>query len=571
MAHLIFSLLSTLALRARADFIQNTKQVEAVQTQFLRSLLRYHQHTEWGRQYQLAEIRTIDQFRNRIPILPYSNYEPFIERMANGELNLLTPDPVIFFNLTSGSTGKRKLIPVTRRSRRKVAHANQIAMGFVVDAARRHSLPLGKMLFTSPSKSFGYTTSGIPYGPISTSDLRLMGSLYRQVFAYPFEALQITDAAARHYVCLLFALRDTSLGVIGATFPALALQLAEYLERYSSDLVTDLAKGTIAAWVPLDPEVRERLERQLTAAPQRAKDLETLLADKGRLTPIAAFPNLSFIVTARGGTSDFYFERFPEFFGNTPIFGGTYCSAEAVYGIHRDFNTNGVILAIENGFYEFLPENQWDAADPQTVLPWEVIPGQRYRILTTNYNGFYRYDIGDVVEIEGFYNQTPIFVFRYRRGGVISSTTEKTTEFHVIQVMQALRQEFDLRLENFCVTLSNDCIPAHYWVNIELASATHLPGPTQFLQRFDDCLKEMHVSYAIKRRDQVPPPRLRILAPGSFAMVRQRMIQRGATEFQLKFPHVTEDRTLLAGLPVLAEVQLSHTAVPQPSLNHTVV
>lgn len=565
MNHLVFAILSAIALQARANFIQKTKRIAAIQTQFLQSLLQYHQNTEWGRQYQLANIRTFDQFRDRVPILPYSSYEPLIERMANGETNLLTPDPVIFFNLTSGSTGKRKLIPVTRRSRRNVAHANQTAMGFVINAAKRRSLPLGKMLFTSPSKSFGYTASGIPYGPISTSDLRLMGSLYRQVFAYPFETLQITDATARHYICLLFALRDTSPGVIGATFPVLALQLADYLDRYSSDLIEDIAKGTIADWVLLDSGVRDRLERQLTAAPQRAKDLETLLEAKGKLTPIDAFPHLSFIVTARGGTSDFYFERFPEFFGNIPIFGGTYCSAEAVYGIHRDFNTNGVILAIENGFYEFLPENQWDTANPQTVLPWEVIPGQRYRILTTNYNGFYRYDIGDVVEVEGFFHQTPIFVFRHRRGGVISSTTEKTTEFHVIQVMQVLQREFNLHLKNFCVTLSEDCLPAHYWVNIELAPETHLPHPTQFLQRFDDCLQEMHVSYAVKRRDQVPPPRLRILAPGSFAMVQQRMIQRGATEFQLKFPHVTEDRTLLANLPVLVEVKLP-AACRQPAI-----
>ncbi|MDN8705136.1 GH3 auxin-responsive promoter family protein, partial [Staphylococcus aureus] len=76
----------------------------------------------------------------------------------------------------------------------------------------------------------------------------------------------------------------------------------------------------------------------------------------------------------------------------------------------------------------------------------EVKPGERYRILLTNYSGFYRYDIGDVVEVLGFYEQTPLIVFRYRRGGLLSSTSEKTTEFHVTQVMQALQQEFGLLL-----------------------------------------------------------------------------------------------------------------------------
>jgi hypothetical protein len=47
---------------------------------------------------------------------------------------------------------------------------------------------------------------------------------------------------------------------------------------------------------------------------------------------------------------------------------------------------------------------------------------------------------------------------------------------------------------------------------------------------------------------------LRILAPGSFEQVRQRMIQRGAAETQIKFPLVSEDRTLLADLSVEQEI-----------------
>jgi len=37
----------------------------------------------------------------------------------------------------------------------------------------------------------------------------------------------------------------------------------------------------------------------------------------------------------------------------------------------------------------------------------------------TNYSGFYRYDIGDVVEVLGFYEQAPLLVFRHRRGGLL--------------------------------------------------------------------------------------------------------------------------------------------------------
>ena len=75
--------------------------------------------------------------------------------MANGETNILTPDRAIYFNMTSGSTGKQKLIPVTKRSRRAISRANQAGIGFVIDAARKQGAPLGKMLFTSSAKSLG--------------------------------------------------------------------------------------------------------------------------------------------------------------------------------------------------------------------------------------------------------------------------------------------------------------------------------------------------------------------------------------------------------------------------------
>jgi hypothetical protein len=147
-------------------------------------------------------------------------------------------------------------------------------------------------------------------------------------------------------------------------------------------------------------------------------------------------------------------------------------------------------------------------------------------------------------------------VFRYRRGGLLSSTTEKTTEFHAIQVMQQLQQEFGISLESFCITLSDDQTPPAYLVNIELSPDSTLPYPQKFLEQFDRRLKAIHASYEVKRRDQVPPPRLRILAPGSFAQLHQRLMEKGMPEHHLKFPHISEDRAFLADLPVEQEVFL---------------
>lgn len=547
---------NAIAKPAQRQFIRQTRQIMPVQEKFLLTLLKNYQDTELGQKFRLGEIKTIEQFRDRVPILPYSSYEPYIERIARGESNILTPDPVIYLNLTSGTTGKKKLIPVTRRSRKILNLANNAGSGFAADAAQSIGLSLGKMLLTSSVQLLGYSSGGIPYGPASVSDLRLNRLLYQQILAHPYKTLIPVDSQTRHYLCLLFALRNPKMRIIGANFPVIGLQLAKYLESYAEDLIDNLKTGEIANWLKLKPELRAQLSKKFAAVPKRAMQLEEILRNEGRLTPKLAWQNLSCIITARGGTSNFYFERFPSYFDNTPIFGGIYASAEATFGIYYDFNQDGTILAINSGFFEFIPPDQWGTEQPKTLLPNELEVGKYYRILVTNYSGFYRYDIGDVVEVVGFHEQTPLIVFRYRMGGLLSSTTEKTTEFHVIQVMQRLQQEFDSPLENFCITLSEHEVPPHYLVNIELSSGDHLSDPQLFLALFDLFLREINVSYEIKRRNQVPSPRLRILAPGSFETVRQRLIRRGIPDSQLKFPHISENRQFLHGLVVEQEIRL---------------
>ena len=556
MTNLLLPLLSVAAERARANFVQKTRQTLAVQEQYLLKLLHAYRDTELGRKYRIETIKSIDQFREQIPVLPYSSYEPYSERIAKGEKNVLTPDPVVYINTTSGSTRAQKFIPVTQRFQRSLGWANLTSIGFLIAGLRSRQQQFGTLLAMNAVLTPKLTSGGIEYGPAGPGVLRMGRFLYEQLFAHPYDTLKPTDSLTRHYICLLFALQQSDMRGLGANFPMLVLRLCNYLELYAADLIQDLENGTIASWLKLEPELRAKLERRWQANPARAAYLRAVLKSVGRLTPKLAWPGLSFVATARGGTSDFYLERFPSYFGDVPVAGVVYATAEGTCGIYPDLNTNGSVLAIETGFFEFVPEEQWEAEHPKTLLATEVKVGGLYRILMSNYSGFYRYDIGDVVEVLGFYQTAPLLVFRYRNGGILSSTTEKTTESHATQVMKILQQEFNLALEDFCITLSENEFPAHYLVNIELAPEQTLSAPQSFLVSFDRSLKEINTYYGFRRKDQVPPPRLRILTSGSFAIVRERQLKRGIPDFQLKFPHISEDRTFLAGLIVEQEIRL---------------
>ncbi|QDZ41284.1 GH3 auxin-responsive promoter family protein [Euhalothece natronophila Z-M001] len=557
MANLPFQILTTLGHRAKNELIEQTKHPLATQEKYLKTLLQHHQKTELGRHYHLEEIKTIDQFRSRIPILPYSAYDPYTQRIAQGEKNVLTPDPVIYINITSGSTGKQKKIPVTQRFQNSLGKANLASMGFLDTALRQRGKKLEKLLVTNPALIRGYTEGGLKYGPAGPGVLHTRKWLYEWLFAHPFTTLQVADSFTRTYLCLLFSLRNEELGGLIANFPMLILRICHYLEKYAESFIQDLERGTLPKDLDLDSKMRSRLNRRFSASPKRARELREILNTEGRLTPPLAWKNLAYITTARGGTSDFYLQHFSDYdLDHLPVFGGAFASAEGTFSVYTDVNNDASALAVNTGFFEFIPESEWDQENPQTLLATEVKPGERYRILVSNYSGFYRYDIGDVVEIGDFFEQSPTLIFRHRRGGILSSTSEKTTEAHVIAVLRSLQEEWGMTIHDFFVTLSEKEFPPHYLLNIELPPESKLEESSHFLRRFDELLKETNPHYALKREGEVPPPRLRILAPGSFDIVRERLIDRGVPDSQMKLPHISEDRQLFKGLTVQQEITL---------------
>ena len=61
--------------------------------------------------------------------------EPWIERIGRGEPNVLTTEPVLMMEKTSGSSGAAKYIPYTRSLRREFQH-----IGFLTPIEIEHSI-----------------------------------------------------------------------------------------------------------------------------------------------------------------------------------------------------------------------------------------------------------------------------------------------------------------------------------------------------------------------------------------------------------------------------------------------
>jgi hypothetical protein len=102
------------------SFLRQTERTGDVQRELLLRRVARHADSQFGRDHHFQEIRTIADFRRRVPVRGYEGHEPYIERVRQGDLDALfgRGTEVLMFATTSGTTARPKTIPVTRESLR---------------------------------------------------------------------------------------------------------------------------------------------------------------------------------------------------------------------------------------------------------------------------------------------------------------------------------------------------------------------------------------------------------------------------------------------------------------------
>src|SRR5438132_3740510 len=180
---------------------------EAVQTALLHHILRQQLDTGFGRDHRFASIRTIADFRKNVPIAPYEYVAPYIERVQQGDTRALLADRrVLMFALTSGTTAKRKLIPVTDD------YLAAYRRGWNMWGVKMYRDHRGRRIAMRPIVQFGgdpdefRTEAGIPCGNLSGYTAQIQRRLIRWMYVNPSAAFKLKDPKARFYIALRFAL-----------------------------------------------------------------------------------------------------------------------------------------------------------------------------------------------------------------------------------------------------------------------------------------------------------------------------------------------------------------------------
>ena len=91
----------------------STKNADTAQTKFLLDWLNENKNTEFGKRYGFAQIKSVREYQKKVPLSVYDDYARDIERIIDGEKNILTARDTVYFCISSGTVGDEKYIPNT--------------------------------------------------------------------------------------------------------------------------------------------------------------------------------------------------------------------------------------------------------------------------------------------------------------------------------------------------------------------------------------------------------------------------------------------------------------------------
>jgi hypothetical protein len=60
-----------------------------INLKLLNTIIDDNKNTEYGKKYNFSQIKTIDYYKKNVPLTKYDDYEPYINRMFDGENNIL--------------------------------------------------------------------------------------------------------------------------------------------------------------------------------------------------------------------------------------------------------------------------------------------------------------------------------------------------------------------------------------------------------------------------------------------------------------------------------------------------
>lgn len=172
-------------------FNKETKSFKKVNNELLLNILSKNVSSEIGKKFKFRNILSEEDFKMKVPLTEYFYYDNYIKRMANGEKNILITEKVEYFGHTSGTTGKQKLVPVTKSSRMKAAKYMALLISRFSYNNLKEDWNYGKGLMIADIVMSTYTKGGIPICSATSGGINGIKTLLPYLYTSPYEVMKI--------------------------------------------------------------------------------------------------------------------------------------------------------------------------------------------------------------------------------------------------------------------------------------------------------------------------------------------------------------------------------------------
>lgn len=464
----------------------------AAQREVLQDLITHGQYTEFGRRYGFKEIFNIRTFKQTVPIHEYEDLKPYIQRLMEGEEQLLWNTPVNWFAKSSGTTSeKSKFIPITEESLEHChfqAAKDVLTLYYNINA--ESDLLTGKSLVIGGSHQISKVNEEIQYGDLSAVLLQNT----------PFWGQWIRT-------------------------PELSIALMDEWEGK----IESLAQSTI-----------EENVTSIAGVPTWTLVLiKRILEITGKATIKEVWPNLE--LYGHGGVSFTpYREQFKKLLGPGVTYLEMYNASEGFFAAQNDPDEDGMLLLLDHGiFYEFMPVEEYGKPDPQTIGLKDVVIGKNYALVISTNGGLWRYLVGDTIQ---FVNCSPFKVkVTGRLKQYINAFGEELIADNADKAIAMACEKTGLLVNDYTaapVYMGDENKGGHEW----LIEFEQMPDSVdQFAYELDCALKLVNSDYEAKRYKDIAlvMPQVHALDKTVF---HEWLRSKGKLGGQHKIPRLSNDR-----------------------------
>lgn len=473
--------------------------MKSAQERVLREILNTQADSRFGQQFDFQSLHrdreSVKRFRNTLPLTDYETLRPAVERLCQGEQGELTTEPVQMLEPTGGSSGGNKLIPYTQLLRTQFYRGIAVWIGDLFE--HRPELMKGRGYWSiSPNLSRqGLEACRLPIG--FDDDTGYLKGLGR--YLIPFLLVgdpglaRITSLEDFRYATLRYLLEAEDLTLMSVWSPTFLTSLLAELNQCQDRLVEDVRSGS---WKGISTRLPSRRPNH-----RRANQLREHLGcgEVSSEQLRALWPQLGLISCWADGASARQVPALSKWFPSIEIQPKGLLATECFVSVPLT-NQVAPALSLNSHFFEFQPVDSAAAAlEGETYLAHELDQHASYKVIVTTGGGLYRYQLHDVVRVEGFLHQCPLLRFEGRGSSTSDLVGEKLSERHVSTVLdQALS---DLKIDaDFAMLAPMDSVPPRYCLYLQATGVSlDKDGLCRLAARLDTSLgSNPHYRYALQ-------------------------------------------------------------------------